>query len=75
MNVVNEDLTPYLKKIQSPSLLIWGEDDTETPVYMAQIMEKEIPDAGLVLFQNAGHFSYLDQFGQFMAVINSFFKE
>ncbi|MEA4854580.1 MAG: alpha/beta hydrolase [Christensenella sp.] len=75
INVVNEDLTPYLKKIKSPSLLVWGENDTDTPLYMAQIMEKEIPDAGLVVFKDAGHFSYLDQFGQFMAVINSFFKE
>ena len=75
VNVVNEDLTPYLKDIKSPSLLIYGENDTDTPLYMAKIMEKEIADAGLVVLKNAGHFSYLDQFGQFMAVINSFFKE
>lgn len=75
VNVVNEDLTPYLKNIKSPSLLIYGENDTDTPLYMAQTMEKEIPDAGLVVLKNAGHFSYLDQFGQFMAVIDSFFKE
>ncbi len=75
VNVVNEDLTPYLKDIKSPSLLIYGENDTDTPLYMAQTMEKEIADAGLVVLKDAGHFSYLDQFGRFMAVINSFFKE
>lgn len=72
VNVVNEDLSPYLNKIKSPSLLIWGEDDTDTPLWYGQKMEKEIADAGLVVLKNAGHFSYLDQFSQFMAVVNSF---
>lgn len=72
VRVVNQDLTPQLKKIQSPTLLIWGQNDTETPLYMAQIMEREIPDAGLVVFEGAGHFSYLDRFERFMLVLRSF---
>ncbi len=73
INVVNEDLSPYLKEIKSPSLLIWGEDDTETPPSYGQKMEREIADAGLVVLSGAGHFSYLDRFPQFIAVVNSFF--
>jgi pimeloyl-ACP methyl ester carboxylesterase len=73
VNVVNEDLSPYLKDIKSPSLLVWGEDDTDTPLIYGQKMEQEIADAGLVVLKNAGHYSYLDQFPQFIAVVNSFF--
>lgn len=73
VNVVNQDLSGYLKKIQSPSLLIWGENDTDTPLRYAHKMEKEIPDAGLVVLKGAGHFSYLDRFPQFIAVVNNFF--
>lgn len=73
VNVVNEDLSPYLKDIKSPSLLIWGEDDTDTPLSYAQKMEREIADAGLVVLKGAGHYSYLDQFPRFIAVVNSFF--
>lgn len=73
VNVVNQDLSPYLKDIKSPSLLIWGENDTDTPLWYGQKMEKEIADAGLVVLKNAGHYSYLDQFPQFIAVVNSFF--
>ncbi len=73
VNVVNEDLSPYLSRIKAPSLLIWGEDDLDTPLKYGQKMEREIPDAGLVVLKDAGHYSYLDQFGQFMAVVNSFF--
>lgn len=73
VNVVNEDLSPYLKEIRSPSLLIWGEDDTDTPLRYGQKMEREIADAGLVVLKGAGHYSYLDRFPQFIAVVNSFF--
>jgi pimeloyl-ACP methyl ester carboxylesterase len=74
IRVVNEDLRPLLKQIKAPSLLIWGSDDQDTPVSDGKIMEQEIPDAGLVVFQGAGHFSYLDCFPQFCAVISSFLR-
>jgi pimeloyl-ACP methyl ester carboxylesterase len=72
IKLVNEDLRPLLKSIKASSLLIWGENDQYTPVSDGKIMEQEIPDAGLVVLQGAGHFSYLDCFPQFCAVISSF---
>lgn len=71
---VNQDLTPMLNQIVAPSLLIWGEDDTATPMRDARIMEKLIPDAGLVSFPGCGHYSFLDNPGQFSAVLLSFLK-
>jgi pimeloyl-ACP methyl ester carboxylesterase len=61
VKVVNEDLTPLLSRIQASTLLIWGETDDATPVTDGQTMERLIPDAGLVVLQGAGHYSYLDQ--------------
>lgn len=75
VKVVNEDLKDLLPKIQAPTLLIWGENDQDTPVAAAKIMEKLIPDAGLVVLKNAGHYSYLDSFQQFLLVLNSFLNE
>lgn len=74
VKIINEDLQPLLKNIMAPTLLIWGEKDTETPVYMAKIMEREIKNVGLVLLKNAGHYSYLDQFQQFCVIINNFLQ-
>ncbi len=74
VRVVNQDLRPCLPRIGSSVLLVWGEKDTDTPVYMARIMEKEIPDAGLVLYADAGHFSYLDRIGDFNRVASYFLK-
>lgn len=74
VKVVNQDLRALLPRITASTLLIWGEDDKDTPVSFGQIMEKEIPDAGLVVLKEAGHFSYLDKFPQFCRIVASFLK-
>ncbi len=70
--VVNEDLTHLMPQIKAPTLMIWGEADTATPLHDAQVMEKLIPGSGLVSFPGAGHYSFLDRPGQFAAVLTSF---
>ena len=72
--VVNEDLCHLMPSIKAPTLLIWGENDTATPLSDAKKMERLIPDAGLVSFPGCGHYSFLDNPGQFAAVLNSFLK-
>lgn len=73
VRVVNEDLKPLLKDIKAPTLLIWGDEDDATPLYMGKIMEKEIPDSGLVVLEGTGHYSYLDDYYRFVRVLNAFF--
>ena len=73
VRVVNENLKPLLNDILAPTLLIWGDQDEATPLYMAKIMEKEIKDSGLVVFAGAGHYSYLDEYHRFKKVLESFF--
>lgn len=68
---VNEDLSSYLKNMKE-TLLIWGKNDTATPLWMAKKMELEIENSGLVLL-NGGHFSFLDDRFTFMKVIKSYF--
>lgn len=72
--VVNEDLCHLMPAIKAPTLLIWGENDTATPLADAKKMEQLIPDAGLVSFPGCGHYSFLDNQAQFSAVLNSFLK-
>ena len=67
--LIGED---YLNKIKVPTLLIWGENDTETPLEDAKIMEKEIPDAGLVTFKNCSHYVFLERPVQINNIINNF---
>lgn len=74
VKVVNEDLEPLLPNIKCPTLLVWGVNDTATPLSDGEKMEKLIPDAGLVKFENAGHYSFLDQQFMFNRVMCSFMK-
>lgn len=74
VKVVNEDLEPYLPNIKCPALLIWGVNDTATPLSDGEKMEKLIPDAGLVKLENAGHYSFLEQQFTFNRVMSSFMK-
>ena len=74
VRVLADDLRPLLPKIQASTLLIWGNDDMDTPVEMGRIMESEISGAGLVVFEQAGHYSFLDQMGRFQAVMRVFMK-
>lgn len=71
---VNEDLTDRLPLIKAPTLLIWGKNDTATPLADAEKMERMIPDAGLVAFEGCGHYSFLDNPAGFKAVLTSFLK-
>lgn len=71
VKVVNESTEEYFPRIQADTLLIWGDKDDATPLSMAKVFEEKIPEAGLVVLKG-GHYSYLDAYGQFDAVLRSF---
>lgn len=70
--VLPADFTDKMPHITAQVLLIWGENDTATTLEQGQIMENRIPGAGLAVIQNAGHFSYADNWPQFSAVLKAF---
>lgn len=70
VKVVNLDLTDKLDKIKNETLIIWGENDTATPLYMGRLMEEKIERAGLAVIENAGHFSYADDYPRFCSILD-----
>ena len=74
VKTVNEDLSPLLPKVAPPPLLIWGRNDTATPIEDGQRMEAEIPGAGLAVIEHAGHYAFLEQQVQFLRIIASFMQ-
>lgn len=74
VKVVNEDLEPLIPNIKCPTLLVWGVNDTATPLSDGEKMEKLIKDSGLVKLENAGHYSFLEQQYTFNRVMCSFMK-
>jgi pimeloyl-ACP methyl ester carboxylesterase len=75
VKIVNQDLRPYLKDIACPVLLIWGENDDATPLWMGKVMAQEFRDAGLVVFENDDHFAYWHQTARFLRITDKFLKD
>lgn len=72
VNVVNEDLSSCAKKIKVPTLLIWGDNDTEAPVEDARGLESIMEDAGLIILSGS-HYAYLENLGQVVNILDNFF--
>lgn len=62
VKTVNEDLSAFLPGMHIPTLLLWGEKDTATPLWQGQFMHRMIPDSKLVIIKNAGHFPFQTDF-------------
>lgn len=73
VKAINEDLTHLLPGIKAPTLLIWGENDTATPLADGKLMEKSIPDAGLAVIPGVGHYCFLENPWLFKRIIASYY--
>ena len=74
VNLVNTDLRDILHNIECPTLLIWGDNDTATPLSDAKIIEKLIPDAGLCVIEGTGHYSFCEKPYIAHKILQSFIK-
>lgn len=74
VSLVNTDLRDILPDISCPTLLIWGENDTATPLSDAKIIEGLIPDCGLCVLKGVGHYSFVERPYDTNAILNSFIK-
>ncbi len=71
VRVVNTYLDDYAKKIDKPTLIIWGKKDKITPFYMAKTLHKYIKCSTIVSI-NGGHFCFLEDSKAFCASIFKF---
>lgn len=74
VKVVNDDVSDILKDVKCSTLLVWGDLDTAAPLWMGQQMEKEMPDAGLAIFEGDDHWAYWHQPDRFNTVLDIFLK-
>lgn len=72
VSLVNTDIRDILHNITCPTLLIWGEKDTATPLADAKIIESLIKDSGLCVIEGAGHWSFVENPALAHAIIKSF---
>ncbi len=74
VKTVNHYQEALLPKIPHDILLLWGADDTATPLYQGERLEQGLKNAALVKIDRAGHFAFLDQPAQFGAIAEAYYK-
>ena len=75
LKIVNEHLDDRLKLIENKTLIIFGKEDKETPIYMAKKFHKNLKDSELYLVEGAGHFCFIDKENEFNFVVKEFLSK
>ena len=74
IKVVNQDLLEQARRISVPTVLIWGDSDQETPLWMGEKLERAIPDAALIVHAGAGHYAYLEKPEKTALIMHALFQ-
>lgn len=70
--VLAQDVSDRLKNIAVPTLLVWGDKDTATPLSDGEKMKRQIPDAGLIVYKGGDHYAFLRNLPGFCAALRHF---
>ena len=74
-NVVTEGLVDYMKAINIPALLIWGEKDAVVPPEVAQKMNRVIKNSRLQIINGVGHGLPYTHPHKFFLAVRQFLKQ
>lgn len=74
VKIVNQDLLEYARRAAIPTVLIWGDADEETPLWMGRKLENTLPDAALIVHPGAGHYAYLDFPERTASIMDALFR-
>ncbi len=66
------DVAPQLADIPAPTLTISGRHDWVTPVSQGEAIAKGIPSARLEVFEDSGHFPFIEEHERFLQVLGAF---
>lgn len=69
VKTVTLDLAGLLPDIENEALLIWGSEDTATPVSDGRKMAELMQNAHIEVIDGAGHYSFLDAPIEFFAIL------
>ena len=70
--VTGEFLDGELHKITCPTLIVFGREDKETPIYLAKRFVRKIADSRVLIIEGAGHFAFLDKPYKFNTEVREF---
>jgi pimeloyl-ACP methyl ester carboxylesterase len=72
LNVIGENLAPLAPLVSVPTLLVWGNNDTTTPIVEGERLCSLMPDAKLEVIDGAGHFVHREKAQEVARLISGF---
>lgn len=70
--ILAEDVRSSLRRIEAPTLLIWGRRDTLVPPSGGDVMREEIPGSRLLVIDGAGHVPMFERTAETNAALLAF---
>lgn len=74
-SAIRQNLGDRLGDIQTPTLLIWGREDSVTPLFVGEEFHKLIPNSELHVIDKCGHAPMMELPDQFNAILRSFLEK
>lgn len=70
--IINEQIGAKIAHIQTPTLVIWGVNDLDTPLNQGKAFAALIPQSQLSIFTQSGHFPFVDEATHFIEKVSHF---
>ena len=74
-SAIRHNLGEELNNIKQPTLLIWGNNDTITPPFVAREFHRLIPNSELHFIDKCGHAPMMEQPEEFNVILDKFLKK
>ena len=74
-SAIRNNLGEELNQIQQPTCLIWGNNDTITPPFVAREFQKLIPNSELHFIDKCGHAPMMEVPEEFNQILGGFFSK
>lgn len=69
MALVNEDFSSIPRRLQVPTLIIWGEQDKIAPLRTGQVLHYLLAKSKLEVFKNSAHVPMITQFEKYITLL------
>jgi 2-hydroxy-6-oxonona-2,4-dienedioate hydrolase len=74
-SAIRHNLGEELNNVKQPTLLIWGNNDTITPPFVAREFQRLIPNSELHFIDKCGHAPMMEQPEEFNVILDKFLKK
>lgn len=71
-SAIRNNLEKRIQEIKSPVLLVWGEQDTITPLWVGEKFNQLLPNSRLEIFDKCGHAPMMEQPDRFNKTLADF---